>query len=128
MEAAVAILKRLIAEGNSEMLTPAGTNGGLVSYANGNRAGGIGGSSGGWGWPEIGRGIGREGSELSRGRGSPPTAPCRFVPSRPMYSMIDSLLRGGTSCASEIVQILLNSPLTIYILYGYLLVEYLECS
>lgn len=99
MEAAVAILKRLIAEGNSDMLTPAGANSGLGSYANGNRAGGGGGSSGGWGWPEIGRGLGREGSELSRGRGSPPTAPCRFVPSRPVYSIIVSLLvtwlRGG---------------------------------
>lgn len=88
MEVAVAILKRLIAEGNSEMLTPdsgANVNSGLSSYANGNRAGGVGGSSsGGRGWPEIGRGLGREGNELSRGRGSPPTAPCRFVLSHPV--------------------------------------------
>lgn len=93
VDTAVSILKRLIAEGNSDMLTASTASAHVGDgHANGNHAGGGGssrerrdpmeGSSNSnmsRVWSETRHRLGRAGSELSRGDGSPPTAPCRFA-------------------------------------------------
>lgn len=90
VDTAVSILKRLISEGNSETLT-ATTAGAHVgdSHANGNYTGGGGSSRDPMEsssnsnmsrvWSDTRNRLRREGSELSHGDGSPPTAPCRFA-------------------------------------------------
>ena len=94
---AVRILKRLIAEGNAEMLAASShASGGDGSFANGdvNGRGRTGeqrnpGSASSRGWREMGHRIFQDGHDLSRQDGSPPTAPCRSV--RVFGGLVDGL-------------------------------------
>lgn len=101
VDAAVAMLNRLIAEGNSETLAAASgmhhNNGHMHPGPPANNAHGMmpnshhpdrrgvpgGGIGGGMRGPmpgaELGHRLGRMGSDMSRSEGSPATAPCRSV-------------------------------------------------
>lgn len=96
VDAAVEMLKLLIAEGNSDVLAAGGNNGinhmavGNGNSNNNNNNGSInsyherrGSGSMGMRGPPVGGEVGHRlvtmGSDLSRSEGSPATAPCRFV-------------------------------------------------
>lgn len=107
VDAAVSMLKRLIAEGNSELLVAGAVGGNNNNHNHGNNVGngsvngaisnmtngingnlnghldrrgsGVGGVGVRGPGGEFGHRLGRVGSDMSRSDGSPTTAPCRWV-------------------------------------------------